>query len=95
MSHLIDKRSGKGQAINKLKGIMKKPNIKVIGLGDSPNDRSLLEIANISIVVPSPQGPNNCFIKEIKSGKFILAPAPNAKGWSQSVEMILRQQLVG
>ncbi len=95
MSHLIDKRSGKGQAINKLKGIMKKPNIKVIGLGDSPNDRSLLEIANISIVVPSPQGPNNCFVKEIKSGKFILAPAPNAEGWSQSVEMILRQQLVG
>ena len=83
------------RALNKLKGIMKKPNIKVIGLGDSPNDRSLLEIANISIVVPSPQGPNNCFIKEIKSGKFILAPAPNAKGWSQSVEMILRQQLVG
>ena len=95
MSHLIDKKSGKGEAINKLKLIMNKPNVQVIGLGDSPNDRSLLEISNISIVVPGPEGPNNCFLKDIKSGKFLLAPAPNAKGWSQTVEMILRQQLVG
>ena len=95
MVHLIDKRSGKGEAIKKLKVIMKKPNVQIIGLGDSPNDRSLLEIANISIVVPGPQGPNNCFINEIESGKFILAPAPNAKGWSQAVEMILRQKLIG
>ena len=94
MSHLIDKRSGKGKAIHKLKVIMNNPNIKVIGLGDSPNDRSLLEMADISIVVPSPKGPNNCFIKEIKSGKFLLAPAPNAKGWSQSVEMILNEYLI-
>lgn len=94
MSHLLDKNCSKGNAINKLKKIIKDPNILVIGLGDSPNDYSLLKTADISIVVPGSNGPHKCFINEIRDGRFILAPAPHAEGWSKAVTKVVNNKLL-
>tara|TARA_B100000700_G_scaffold323474_1_gene427321 strand:- start:2005 stop:2814 length:810 start_codon:yes stop_codon:yes gene_type:complete len=91
MSHLLDKSSSKGNAIKKLKNIMKKSYIKIIALGDSPNDYSLLDCADISIVVPDRNGPHKSFIQEINNGRFILAPAPHGEGWGKAVKMVLNQ----
>ncbi len=89
MSHLLCENSHKGQAVVKLKDYLNKPNIKIIALGDSQNDLPLLECADISIVIPGKHGPNKYLIDGIKRGSFILANAPHALGWADSVKYII------
>ncbi len=89
MSHLLCKNSHKGKAVNKLKDYLNKPNIKIIALGDSQNDLPLLEYADISIVIPGNHGPNKYLIDGIDKGDFMLANAPNAFGWADSVRNII------
>ena len=54
MSHMLSIKSNKGKAINELKKYSNNPNIKVIGLGDSPNDLPLLLNSDYKIVIPGP-----------------------------------------
>ena len=89
MSHLLSNESNKGQAVNKLKDYLNNKDVRVIALGDSQNDIPLLEYADISIVVPGKNGPNKYLMEGIKSGSYILANAPHAKGWSNSIEEVL------
>jgi len=89
MSHLLSSESHKGQAVNKLKGHLQNPDVKVIALGDSQNDLPLLEYADISIVIPGKNGPNKYLQDGIDKGSFRLANAPHAKGWSNSVEDVI------
>ena len=58
MSHMLSINSNKGKAINALKNYSNNPNIKIIGLGDSPNDLPLLLNSDYKIVIPGPSGPN-------------------------------------
>ena len=91
MSHLLAKGSNKGIAIRKLINYMQfdSVDLKVIGLGDSPNDIPLLEAVDIPVVIPGLDGPNQAFYKSINEGKYILADYPNAFGWSQSIKNII------
>ena len=89
MSHLLDKKCHKGKAVNRLKTLMGEPNVKIIALGDSPNDKPLLEVADFPIVVPGGQGPHPCFHKELQTGEFKLAPAAHGEGWAKAVRMTL------
>tara|TARA_Y100001968_G_scaffold258879_1_gene245961 strand:- start:37 stop:837 length:801 start_codon:yes stop_codon:yes gene_type:complete len=89
MSHLLSSESHKGQAVNKLKDYLQNKDVKIIALGDSQNDLPLLEYADISIVIPGKNGPNKYLQKGIDNGSFILADAPHAKGWSNSVEDVI------
>ena len=72
-----------------LKKYLKKPEAKIIALGDSQNDLPLLEIADKAIVVPGKDGPNQALKKGIDNGDFILAPAPHSKGWALAIRKIL------
>jgi mannosyl-3-phosphoglycerate phosphatase len=54
MSHMLSINSNKGKAINALKNYSNNPNIKIIGLGDSPNDLPLLLNSDYKIVIPGP-----------------------------------------
>ena len=90
MSHLLSSESHKGQAVSILKRHLQNQDVKIIALGDSQNDLPLLEYADISIVIPSINGPNKYLKAGIDKGKFILANAPHAQGWSNSVEDILK-----
>ena len=90
MSHLLSKESHKGQAVNKLKGHLQNQDVKIIALGDSQNDLPLLEYADISIVVPGANGPNKFLQNGIDRGSFILANAPHAEGWSNSVQAVIK-----
>ena len=85
MSHLLQGGTGKGQAIASLKTLLHQPNVEVLALGDSPNDASLLNAGDISVVVPGPRGPHPHFATAIAEGRFALAPAPHASGWACSV----------
>ena len=89
MSHLLSRESHKGKAVNKLKGYLQNKDVRIIALGDSQNDLPLLEYADISIVIPSKHGPNKHLMKGIEKGSFILANAPHAEGWSNSVEDVI------
>ena len=90
MSHLLSSESHKGQAVNKLKSYLQNQDVKIIALGDSQNDLPLLEYADISIVIPGKYGPNKHLQDGIEKGSFILANAPHAMGWSNSVEIVIK-----
>ncbi len=91
MSHLLSKNTDKGIALQELKLFLKNPNVKIIALGDSPNDLALLQAADISIVVPSSNGPHSIFLEQIHNGTYLLAPAPHAEGWSLVVTSCIKQ----
>ncbi len=89
MSHLLSIESHKGKAVNELKVYLQNQDVKIIALGDSQNDLPLLEYADISIVIPGKDGPNKYLKPGIDKGSFILANAPHAEGWSNSVDLII------
>ncbi len=89
MSHLLSSESHKGKAVNKLKEYLNTKDVKIIALGDSQNDLPLLEYADIPIVIPGKSGPNKYLQSGIDNGRFRLANAPHAFGWSNSVKNIL------
>ena len=89
MSHLLSNKSHKGEAVNKLKEFLNNIDVKIIALGDSQNDLPLLEYGDISIVIPGKYGPNKYLQNGIENGRFRLANAPHAHGWSNSIEEII------
>ena len=89
MSHLLDKNSHKGKAINKLKEFLGIKSVYVIALGDSQNDLPLLNAADLAIVIPGINGPNKSLEPELQRENFLLAPQSHAVGWSISINNIL------
>ena len=88
MSHLLSVNSDKGKAINALKKYSNNQNIKIIGLGDSPNDLILLMNSDYKIVIPSLNGPNLDLLSKLKDYKFILADQPNGYGWKNEINKL-------
>ena len=89
MSHLLDKNSHKGKAVNRLKDFLGNPSVHVIALGDSQNDLPLLQVADQAIIVPGINGPNKSLEVELNKKNFYLAPEPHAKGWSLAIKKLL------
>ncbi len=93
MSHLLAKGSDKGKAVNHLKKLFNKRELKIIALGDSQNDLPLLKAADIAVVVPGEKGPNPLLKEGIDKGEYLLAPAPHAKGWAFSVKELIEKNI--
>ena len=89
MSHLLSVNSNKGKAINALKKYSNIQNIKIIGLGDSPNDLPLLLNSDIRIVIPGKDGPNLNLLDKLKDLEFTLASEPNGYGWKNEINKLL------
>ena len=89
MSHLLSTKSNKGKAINALKEYSNVQNIKIIGLGDSPNDLPLLLNSDIKIVIPGIDGPNLNLINQLKDFEFTLASKPNGYGWKNEINKLI------
>ena len=94
MSHMLSIHSNKGKAIIALKQYVSNPNIKIIGLGDSPNDLPLLLNADYKIIIPSPSGPNFKLLDELKDYKFTLACKPNGYGWRDEINNLINKLVV-
>ena len=94
MSHLLSINSNKGIAINELKNYSNKTNIKIIGLGDSPNDLPLLLNSDFRIVIPSPSGPNIELLNKLKNHKYILASEPNGLGWKCEINKLINKLVI-
>ncbi len=91
MSHMLSINSNKGKAINALKKYSNNPNIKIIGLGDSPNDLPLLLNSDYKIVIPGPFGPNSSLLENLNKYKFILASDPNGYGWRNEINKLINK----
>ena len=91
MSHLLSINSDKGKAINALKNYSNINNIKIIGLGDSPNDLPLLLNSDIRIVIPGIQGPNANLLDQLKDLQFTIASEPNGYGWKNEINKIINR----
>jgi len=91
MSHMLSVNSNKGKAINALKKYSNNPKIKIIGLGDSPNDLPLLLNSDYKIVIPSPSGPNMKLIEKLNDYKFTLASDPNGYGWKSEINKLINK----
>ena len=91
MSHLLSINSNKGKAINELKIYANKPDIKIIGLGDSPNDLPLLLNSDYKIVIPGPSGPNLKLIEKLNDHNFTLATDPNGYGWKSEINKLINK----
>ena len=89
MSHLLSTNSNKGIAINVLRKYSNIKNIKIIGLGDSPNDLPLLLNSDFRIVVPGIDGPNLNLLDQLKDLEFTVASKPNGYGWKYEINKLL------
>ena len=89
MSHMLSINSNKGKAINALKKYSNNPNIRIIGLGDSPNDLPLLLNSDYKVVIPSPKGPNLELLEKLNDYKFTLATHPNGYGWKIEINKLI------
>ena len=82
---------GKGDALSYLNNLYKKqfPAQEVISvaLGDSPNDLSMLEEADIAVVIPRAEGHS----LQPQNNKLIYADYKGPKGWAQAVGNILTE----
>jgi mannosyl-3-phosphoglycerate phosphatase len=86
---MLSINSNKGKAINALKNYSNNPNIKIIGLGDSPNDLPLLLNSDYKIVIPGPGGPNLKLIEKLNGHNFTLATDPNGYGWKSEINKLI------
>ena len=91
MSHMLSINSNKGKAIKALKEYSNNPHIKIIGLGDSPNDLPLLLKSDYKIVIPSPSGPNFKLLDKLTDHNFTLASESNGYGWRSEINKIINK----
>ena len=89
MCHLLGGGVSKGNALAALKQRLGEPDVKVLALGDSPNDLPLLEVADLAVVVPGVDGPHPQLSAGVQSGRFELARAAHAEGWAEAVVRLL------
>ncbi|QNI78471.1 glucosyl-3-phosphoglycerate phosphatase [Synechococcus sp. RS9909] len=89
MGHLLGAQVSKGRALERLKTRMGGASVRVLALGDSPNDLPLLEAADVAVVVPGSDGPHPVFAEALASGRFQLASAPHAAGWAEAVQQVV------
>lgn len=83
-AHLIAPGSDKGLALEALRRADPRRRM-VLALGDSPNDRALLDGADQAVVIPGANGPHPRLRPAIAAGDYQLASAPHAVGWADAV----------
>lgn len=87
-SHLIGMGAGKGKAVQQLvrayQAAHPSTQITTIGLGNSPNDREMLDAVDIPIIIPGKNGPH----PGLMGYGWQVAPFPGARGWAAAIEKL-------
>jgi mannosyl-3-phosphoglycerate phosphatase len=85
-SHLIGAQAGKGKAVQALIDAFRAAHpstpVTTIGLGNSPNDRAMLETVDHAIVIPGRTGPH----PGLTGYGWEIAPYAGAKGWAAAIQ---------
>lgn len=91
--HLMPAGLSKGSALGWVLGryAARNPNLKwkTLAIGDSPNDRSMLEIADEALVIPNPKRGS----LTLDRPDYKVADAPGPEGWGRSVLEFLTTHL--
>ncbi len=93
-THIMGNTS-KGDMLLWLKQLYQKKNVNktilTIALGDAPNDRSMLEVADYSFIIPNVKGEKLEILPEHASGKIAYAKRPGPEGWNDSILTFLNE----
>ncbi|SLN49553.1 Glucosyl-3-phosphoglycerate/mannosyl-3-phosphoglycerate phosphatase [Pseudoruegeria aquimaris] len=65
------------------------PGAGIIALGDAPNDREMLEAADIAVVVANPHRPPLAPLAQEGTRPVIRTEAPGPQGWNAAIHQIL------
>jgi len=82
---LADKADGSAAALKLFQKAQPAVDWLVVALGDSANDRAMLEAADIAVVIPHEDGPHIT----PKAPRVVHAPFPSSKGWNAALLSIL------
>lgn len=89
--HLLGAQAGKGNAVQLLKQAWSAAHpgdeVKTLVLGDSPNDLSMLDAADIAVVVPGVNGPHPQLAEE----GWRVAPETGCVGWAKAVVAVAQE----
>jgi len=80
------------QILAELYGQLVGDRVMMIGLGDSENDRPLLEVVNYPVLVPNPvsSSPIEAAIPALR-----IAPEPGPAGWNQAIQDLMVELQIG
>lgn len=83
--NIIGKNAGKGKAVTILSNIFKKKygDIQTIGIGDSFNDKSMLEVVDISVLVKNKEG---VWSSDVKVGNLHRIDGKGPVGWVKAIK---------
>ena len=88
-SHLLGGKADKGEAVNLLTQLSQPPSVSkkviTIGLGNSPNDRRMLDVVDFPIIIPGKKGPHPGLV----GIRGEVAPGVGPQGWTEAVTAIL------
>jgi mannosyl-3-phosphoglycerate phosphatase len=82
--HVAGSRQDKGRAVSRCTSIFAEntdEGLITVGLGDSANDRSMLQAVDIPILIPHPDGS----FEDIELLNLRRAPHPGSRGWNRAV----------
>lgn len=86
--HLLGRDASKGEAVNRVKQAYCQAHpgaaVVTVGLGDSPNDISLLEAVDYPIVIPGVCGPHPAL-----ANRYPVAPDTGCCGWAAAVTAVM------
>ncbi len=87
--HILDRTADKGTAVLWLTKYYRDHfpghNWFSIALGDGPNDRAMMEAADLAVIIPSRSG----VAPEPRCGKILHAKEPGPAGWNRAIHDIL------
>lgn len=88
LHHLMGAGQSKGRAVRIVRDVLVQADgepATTVGLGDSPNDLPMLEVVDIAVVVPRPNGSQ----LELDRPGVRVAERPGSRGWNEAVGRIL------
>jgi mannosyl-3-phosphoglycerate phosphatase len=80
-----DKADGTAAVLKIFQRAKPETNWAVVVLGDSENDRAMLEAADIAVVIPRADGARIA----PRAPRVVVAPAPSTRGWNAALLTIL------
>ncbi|MEM9137610.1 MAG: HAD-IIB family hydrolase [Cyanobacteria bacterium P01_F01_bin.42] len=87
--HMLGVEAGKGKAVHRLRSAFRTAeSVTTIGLGDSPNDLSMLEAVDVPIVIPGVNGPH----PQLANRGWTIAPTTGCQGWAAAMESVIAGQ---
>jgi len=85
----------KGLAIRRLRSLYEQAwgNVLAIGLGDSPNDLSLLQEVDIPVVVRNPAGSDATrLLRKVPTARLTNVPGPS--GWNEAILEVVGRKVI-